>query len=344
VPNELPAYFNLAKAFQDLKQLPKAREQLDRAADRAGPAVLPTVFRSRAKVNEQLNDWKAAVSDLEQAVRHEPAGAPCPAAAVDLRRMGQLLLKIGRADEALRAADAALTANPDDPAAHRVRAEALLRLDRFAEAIQALNRYVDGERRAGGRPESRVYRARAQAAVAVGDHATAAEDYGRALDDDDGLNTAADHAGRGWCYVMLEALPLALRDFEVTVRLDPSNCDGYNGRGYVLAKCGRLGEALRDADKALQLGSDQPRTLYNAARIFAQAAAGAAPEGPSDRVKQQHCQERALELLREAMGALPKTQRSDFWRRSVEHDAALNPVRATVGFRGLAAVYAAASP
>jgi tetratricopeptide (TPR) repeat protein len=343
-PNELPAYFNLAKAYQDLKQLSKAREQLDLAAGHAASAVLAAVFRSRAKVNEQLNDWKAAVSDLEQAVRHEPAGASCPAAAVDLRRMGQLLLKGGRADDALRAADAALAVSPDEPATHRVRAEALLRLDRFAEAIRALNLYVDGERRAGRRPESRVYRARAQAAVAVGDHAAAAEDYGRALDDDDGLNTAADRAGRGWCYVMLEALPLALRDFEQTVCLDPGNCDGYIGRGYVLAKRGRLAEAVRDADKALQFGSDQPRTLYNAARIFAQAAASAAPEGPSESVRQQQCQERALELLREAMGALPKTQRSDFWRRSVEHDAALNPVRATAGFRGLAAVYAAASP
>jgi tetratricopeptide (TPR) repeat protein len=343
-PDELPAYFNLAKAYQDLRQLPDAQEQLDRAADRAGPAALADVFRSRAKVYEELNDWKAAVRDLEQAVRHEPAGASCPAAAVDLRLMGQLLLKNGQADEALRAADAALTVTPNDPAAQRVRAEALLCLDRFADAIQALNRYVDGERHAGRRPASRVYRARAQAEAAAGDYAAAAEDYSRALDGDDGASTAADHAGRGWCYVMLEVLPLALRDFEQTVRLDPNNGDGYSGRGYVMAKRGLLREAIRDADQALQLGSDQPRTLYNAARIFAQAAAGAAPDGPDDRAERQRRQERALELLREAVESLPKTQRSDFWRRNVERDAALNPIRATSGFRGLAAVYAAGLP
>jgi tetratricopeptide (TPR) repeat protein len=342
-PDELPAYFDLAKAYQDLRLLSKAREQLDRAAERARPAALANVFRSRAKIQEEQNDWQAAVSDLKQAVRCEPAGPSSPAAAADLRRMGQLLLKSGRADEALRAADAALAATPDDPASHRVRAEALLRLDRFADAIQALNRYVDGERRADRRPEWRIYRARAQAAAAVGDYAPAAEDFGRALQGDDRQDTAADHAGRGWCYVMLEVLPLALRDFEQTVRLDPDNCDGYNGRGYVLVKCARIREGVRDAEKALQLGSDQPRTLYNAARIFALASAGAAQDGSPDRIKQRQWQERALELLREAMGALPKTQRSDFWRRNVEHDAALNPVRATAGFRGLAAVYTAGS-
>ncbi len=54
--------------------------------------------------------------------------------------------------------------------------------------------------------------------------------------------------------------------------------------------------------------------------------------------------ERALDLLREAMESLPEAQRPDFWRRNVEHDAALNPVRATAEFRGLAAAYAAGPP
>jgi len=348
-PGELPAYLDLAKAYQDLRQLPEALKQLDQAATRAKPASLAIVFRSRAKVHEQQNDWKAAVSDLELAVRHEPAGTLSPAAAIDRRLMGQLLLKNGLIDEALRAADAALAATPDDPAPQRLRAEALLRLDRFAEAIHALDRYVDGERLAGRRPESRVYRARAQAAVAIGDYVVAAQDYSRALDGDDQPSTAADHAGRGWCYVMQEVWPLALRDFEETVRLDPGNCDGYSGRGYALARCGRLREAVRDADKALQLGSDEPRTLYNAARIFAQvasggAASGAVAAGPNDRAERQQHQERAVELLRKALAALPKSQRTDFWQHNVKHDAALNPVRATAGFRGLVAVYTAGVP
>jgi tetratricopeptide (TPR) repeat protein len=343
-PDELPAYFDLAKAYQDLGQLSEALEQLDRAAARAKPATLARVFRSRAKVKEQRKDWEGAASDLAQAVRHEPAGASCPDAAADLRHMGRLLLKSSQPEPALRAADAALAATPADPAPQRVRAEALLRLDRFAEATAALNRYVDGERHAGRRPESRIYRARAQAAAAVGDYAAAAEDYSRALDGEDSQSSTADHTARGWCYVMLEVLPLALRDFEQAVRLDPDNGDGYGGRGYVLAKSGRLREAVRDADKVLQLGSGRPHTLYNAARIFAQAAAGTARDGPTDRAERQRRQERALELLREALGALPKAQRSDFWRRNLEHDAALNSVRTTRGFRELAAVYAAGLP
>ena len=132
---------------------------------------------------------------------------------------------------------------------------------------------------------------------------------------------------------------MALRDFEQTVRLDPDNGDGYNGRGYALARCGRLREAVRDADKALQLGPPQPRTLYNAARIFAQSAA-AATDDPRDRAEQLQRQRRALDLLRDAMESLPEAQRPDFWRHNVEHDAALNPVRPTTEFRALAAAYA----
>jgi tetratricopeptide (TPR) repeat protein len=348
-PDEAPAYLDLAKAFQDLKQLPKAVEQLDQAAIRAKPVSLAIVFRTRAKVHEQLNDWKAAVSDLELAIRHEPAGPSSPAAAIDHRLMAQLLLKGGQIDKALRAADAALAAKPDDPAPQRLRAEALLRLDRFKEAINALDRYMDGERLAGRRPESRVYRARAQAAFATGDYIAAAQNYSLALDGDDMPSTAADHAGRGWCYVMQEIWTPALRDFEEAVRLDPGNCDAYCGRGYALAKCGRLREAVRDADKALQLGSGEPRTLYNAARIFAQAASGGVLSGsvvssPNDRAERQQHLNRAVELVRKALVALPESQRSEFWRHNVEHDAALKSVRATADFRGLIEANAAGVP
>jgi len=36
---------------------------------------------------------------------------------------------------------------------------------------------------------------------------------------------------------MQEVWPLALRDFEETIRLDAASCDGYCGRGYALAHC-----------------------------------------------------------------------------------------------------------
>ncbi|WP_171473495.1 tetratricopeptide repeat protein [Frigoriglobus tundricola] len=144
--------------------------------------------------------------------------------------------------------------------------------------------------------------------------------------------------------MMLETWPLALRDFERVVRLDPGNSDGYNGRGYVLARGGHAAEAVRDADKALEVGPDRPRTRYSAARIFAQAAGSTPRDDPADRVKQRQHRERSLELLRDALGALPKAERAEFWRRNVEHDAALNPLRTTDEFRALAAAYAAGAP
>jgi hypothetical protein len=99
---------------------------------------------------------------------------------------------------------------------------------------------------------------------------------------------------------------------------------------------------MRDAEKALEFGSDEPRTVYHAARIFAQAASGTAVAGPNDRAERQRHLERAVDLLHKALEALPLSQRSDFWRNKVEHDAGLNPVRATAAFRALVALYARA--
>ena len=160
-PDESAAYLDLAKAYQDQHRLREAGEQLDRAIALTAPAGLAAVYRNRARLDQQRDDPAAAVRDLEQAIQREPDGERSPAAAGDFLLMAQLLMQSGKHEEAVRAADASLAAAPDDPAADRLRAEALLRLDRFAEAIQSLDRYVDAMRRGGREPEAAVYLARA---------------------------------------------------------------------------------------------------------------------------------------------------------------------------------------
>jgi tetratricopeptide (TPR) repeat protein len=214
-------------------------------------------------------------------------------------------------------------------------------LGRPDEALRALDRYLDTVR-SQRRAEAAIYRARAQARSLTGDHAGAAEDYTRAL----GLEPeqAVLHAGRGWSYLVLEAPGLALRDFERTIALAPKNGDAYNGRGYALARIGKPREAARDAETALRLDPDQPRTLYNAARVFSQAAhkleADLAEQNPRGRRESEKYQERALGLLREALALMPQDRRAAFWKSTVERDAALVPLRRSAGFRQLAAAHA----
>ncbi len=340
-PDESAAYLDLAKAYQEQHRLAEAAEQLSRAVALTAPAGMAAVYRSRAKVDQQQNDLEAAARDLKQAALLEPDGKESPAAAADFLLMGRLLMRSGQYEEAVRTADAALAITPDDPAAHRLRAEAFLRLDRYGEAIHSLDRHLQAERRAGRLPDAAVYRARAQAHAVVGEAAEAADDYTRFLElarDD-----AAGYAGRGWSYIVLETPTLALRDFETAIRLDPKNADAYSGRGYALARSGRPAEAIRDAEQALRLDPRQPRTLYNAARTFARVGGNetrADDEGVREYALRLQRQARALAVLRQALEALPEGQRSSFWERNIERDPALGFVRARPEFQRLAAAYA----
>jgi tetratricopeptide (TPR) repeat protein len=160
--------------------------------------------------------------------------------------------------------------------------------------------------------------------------------------------TSAVYAGRGWTYLVLDAPVLALRDFDEALHLDSQSSDAASGRGYALVKCGRHREAVQQADKALQLAPRQTRTLYHAARTFAQAAAkmeaDPAEQTPRSRETRLRHLDRAVGLLREAVELLPAEQRATFWKRNVAHDAALNPLRPSPAFVHLAEAYATPSP
>src|SRR5262249_56245231 len=86
---------------------------------------------------------------------------------------------------------------------------------------------------------------------------------------------------RGWCYLALEAWPLARRDFEEAVRLDPNSGDAHNGLGFARARLGDHVGAARSARTALRLGPKTSRMLYNSARVFAQAVAAIETQGGS---------------------------------------------------------------
>src|SRR5206468_3658462 len=73
---------------------------------------------------------EAALADLDEAIRREPARGRD--AALDHASRGRLLLGLDRHREALAACDAALAIAPDLASAHRDRAAALLELGRFA--------------------------------------------------------------------------------------------------------------------------------------------------------------------------------------------------------------------
>jgi tetratricopeptide (TPR) repeat protein len=291
------------------------------------------------------------LADLERAIEREPASGPFrQLLAEDHKERGLVLAQRKQYDEAIKAYNRALQLQPSYQVAQRLRAEALLELERYAEVVAGLDDYLEKASRNLGdylkkeEPVADAYRARGLAKAKLRDPAAALDDYTRALDIDPDAET---YAFRGWVYLVIDSPKLALRDFEKAVALDPKSGDAYNGRGHARALLGRSRDAVADAEQAVVLGSkegpERARLLYNAARTYAQAARNVAAElnpGRAARELRQQRQERALGLVRSALQALASdAQRHRFWREYIDTDNAMAPLHSSEGFAVLAAKY-----
>lgn len=300
-PKAYQAYVNLAQAFRGLNELDVALEQLDRAVELEPSQA--HLRRLRARLQVERKEPQAALADFERVIALEKSDSPY--LVDDQVDRGRLLLASGKAAEALAAFDAALALRKAHSLAQRLRAEALFRLGRFDEVIEAFNRYLET-----GKPLESVYRGLGLARAELGQYPGAIEDFTKALE----LHpTSAVQAYRGWTHLVVDAPKLALRDFELAIELDPKNSDAYCGRGFVRAGMGRHRDAMEDAERALRQGPQTTRLLFNAARIYAQCP-GTGPQ-------------QSLELIRKALDLLPADKRLSFWLTQVRSDAVLSRLR-----------------
>jgi serine/threonine protein kinase/tetratricopeptide (TPR) repeat protein len=336
-PADYPAYANLAQAFEEQGEWQKACAQLDRAIALKPSAAISALYRNRARLQQHLGNLAAAVRDLEAAMRHEPGGPGSREAANDLFEKGKVLLQTKDYAAAARTLAVALLLRPDNTEAARLQADALLHMDRIPDAIQSMD-YCLRQDQESQRHYAALYQARGLAHAKVGNYAAAAEDYTRALEREP---SAAAYTRRGWTYLALEAPILALRDFEKVLELRPEEGDAHNGRGYARVKLGQYRAAVHDAEAAVRLGTQEPHTFHNAARIFAQAAVKVEADGALQNFRggetRQRYEERAVRLLHQALARLPVEQRRSFWQTTIESDPALRPLRRNPGFGRLAA-------
>ena len=106
---------------------------------------------------------------------------------------------------------------------------------------------------------------------------------------------------------------------------------------------GRAKEATADAEAALrQALRPGHRLLLSCARIYGRAVGVFDTEGgrPADSQQAFRYQEYALQLLREALGAMPAAERATFWRSKVSGDPAFRSIRNSRGWRELGRTYA----
>jgi tetratricopeptide (TPR) repeat protein len=334
------AYLNLAEAHLRRGRWMKARPALNKAIELAPSAVL---YRTRASLHEKRGALGEALPDLQEAIRR--AGADRRGLAGDQVQRGRILMKQKKYPEALEAFDQALQAAPDLVIAHQLRGEALLEIpDRIKEAVAALDRYL-----AKGPPTALALRARGLGRAKLGDHAGAAADYTQALLIDRMEGKPADPATlthRGWAYLVVGTPRMAERDFDNAVKVPGKHrADSYAGRGQARVELGQWKQAVADAETALAEAKPTARTLYNAARIHAQAAVRvqaavrmATNAGRRDREGEElakRYEQTALRLLHRACQETRPAERAAFWKQYVEADRALGSIAGSVDFARL---------
>jgi tetratricopeptide (TPR) repeat protein len=341
-PRQYSAYVTLAQVYRKQHRLDQALEQLGRAiALKPDSAALR---RTRALWNLERPHATSAVRaatliDLEEAIRRGSPGSP--ELARDNVKRGYVLLLDGRPAEALNACEMALYIHPSDAEARRLRLTALLKLRRYDQVIDSCDAYLRS-----GRTSPELLELRGLAKVKRDDFAGAIDDYTVALS----LRPAVSslYCRRGWAYLVSGAGQLARRDFEEAIRLDPSSGEAYGGRGSALVVLGQFREAAADAEESVRRGVAEPRTLYNAARILAQAAEGASGEvgrrGRSNVTTVRRFQDHALQLLDQALQRTAPDQRARFWRDVVQTDQALRFIRRLPGYIRSAAEYGLLPP
>jgi len=341
-PRQHIAYVTLAQVYRHQRKLEAALEELGRAI--ALKPNSPALHRTRALwilEDERLSaeGRRAALDDLDEVIRLGSSGGA--ELAKDLATKARVLLLGNQYPQALLACDAALKVNPDDHDAHHWRAVALIELQRYAEAIDSCDRYLKV-----GDSSTDLLELRGLAKAKRNDFSGAIDDYTLALSRRPGSVTL--HARRGWAYLVSGAASLARGDFDAAIRLDPGCSDAYGGRGAAMVALGRAKEGAADAEESLRLADREPRLIYNAARVLAQAAQCAKRERSmatrADLGLVRNYQDRALQLLGMSLQSTPPEQRAAFCRDVINTDLALAQIRTLPGFSRLVSHYTSRTP
>jgi tetratricopeptide (TPR) repeat protein len=332
-PDAPEAYVNLAEAHRGHQDWQAARAALDQAlALRPDDAAL---YHTRAELKlHHLADPAAARRDFAQAIAHEPPGSTAERLATDYVELAHLQRLAGEHDAALASCAAALRVQPDYAPAYQRRAEALLAMNRYGDAGEALDRYL-----LKGPPTPKVYEALGLLRAGQRKYTKAVDAFSRSLALKQDAGTLCY---RGLAYLKLDAPQLALDDFEAALQLDPGQAVARSGRGRARARLGQLAAAREDAEASLHPGRPTAPLLLNAACVYARAAGQLEAQAGGRSVPAGAAypyQERALELLRAALREVPSPQRPDFWRANVSNEPDLAPLRRATGMLELARTY-----
>ncbi len=336
-PEQYQTFATLAQAYHDQGQRAEALSALDRALDCAsrqqragtlGPDTVALLYRIRARWQEGAGDIKGALADL---ARIAALDLPQAARTKALAEAGHLCARAGRYAEAVVDYDQVLAVEPARLDVQTARAECLLKLKRYGEAARAFDELL----RSGvtGKPNVLAGRALARMRKEPPDREGALADLTLALALQPGNRAVRTQRGR--LALTLGQFHIALADFD-EVLAQERTLPALLGRAQALVQLGQHERAAEDVEAALRLPGVASLELYTAAEVFARRAGClddlGRPRTMAEEQTRVRYQDRAVDLLRRALLALPPEERSGFWASYPARDRTLNPVRGSVGY------------
>jgi serine/threonine protein kinase/Flp pilus assembly protein TadD len=328
-PDQFEAFINLAMGYKNLGHWDQALETLGQAL--AVHPMQAVLYRARSQIYRLRGQTNPALNDLKKVIELMPTDDPESVA--DHLEIALLLQQDGRPEESLDAIDEALRLKPNRAESHRLRGVTLMMLRRYDEAIRSFNICL-----AGGDASASIYEARGLALASRGSYDRALADYTMALSL--GKPTSSLLANRGWVYLLSGASTPALRDFDEALKLDPSNSHALSGRGLTNVQIHRTREAVEDANASIRLSPDDSRQIYNAARVYCQAAAkleSSPDRNPVMLARAERYRVETMRLLERAIELCPAGDRSRFWNEFVRKDNSFDLIKRSRSFLALGA-------
>jgi tetratricopeptide (TPR) repeat protein len=318
---------------------------LERAA--GDSAALARGYVAKGRILARKQTYAQALAAYQEALRVRPNYAEASLACAEAQE------RLGNHRETVQALDDYLNqGGRPRPEVYRVRGLARARLGQHAEAIQDYTLALGMNEEHAARQIDLIAQGLAAWAVVPagapnGSLAPVVAGLGIARSDvqavrgDDAL-----YGARARAYLATGALKSALADFDEAIRLNPRNSSYYNGRSFARLQAGSYRAAVRDAETALERGPRTPDLIYDAARVYAQAALRAERD-PDLRGWPAQLDElssgykaRAVELLDHAVSRQPSRADAErFWQDRVAKDSALDPIRSNPDFVKLEDMY-----
>jgi tetratricopeptide (TPR) repeat protein len=262
-PDNADAHFDLGNVYDKQDRLDDAIREYQEAI-RINPDVAVAHSNLGIAYNKQgrLDD---AIREYQVALRLDPDCAEAHS------NLGAAYAKQDRLDDAIHEYQKAIRINPDLAIAHFNLGDVYYKQDRLDDAIRE---YREAVRIAPN--DARAHRLLGYVYVRLRQYEDAIASFSRAIEIDPKYKYAWCYGKRAQLHRLVGQEDSAQADWQQAIALNteqinnhPEDAGAYNGRAWELLQIGRLEEAIRDANRAIELDDKDPHSFGTRATAYA---------------------------------------------------------------------------